>query len=92
MSHHHTSIISTALFTTVDPPLRSSSLSELSSHTESLQTEIVSVLGVTRRVAEECSIQSISDSIEARVSKMNTLSHQLCHVTRVKLRYCQGES
>ncbi len=71
---------------------RSSSLSELTGHIESIQTEIVSVLEVTRRFAKECSIQSISDNIESGVSKMDTLSHQLCHVARVRLHYCQGES
>ncbi len=71
---------------------RSSSLSELTGHTESIQTEIVSLLEVTRRVTEECSIQSISDNIESSFSKMDALSHQLCHVARVRLHYCQGES
>ena len=69
------------LFTTVDH-LRSSSLSELTGHTESIQTEIVSVLEVTRTVVEECTIQSLSNNIKASLSKMSTLSHQLCHVAR----------
>ncbi len=71
---------------------RSSSLSELTGHTMSIQTEIESVLGVTRRVAEECKIQTISDNIRASLSKMSILSHQLCHVARVRLRHCEGES
>ncbi len=71
---------------------RSSSLNELTGYTESIQTEIVSVLEMTRIVAEECSIQSISDNIEASLPKIDTLFHQLCHVARVRLHYCQGES
>ncbi len=70
---------------------RSSSLGELTSHTESIQTDIVSVIEVTRRVANECTIKSISDNIEANLSKLKTSSHQLCQVARVRLRYCEGE-
>ncbi|XP_064385255.1 uncharacterized protein LOC135334125 isoform X2 [Halichondria panicea] len=70
--------------------LRSSSLSELTGHTDSIRTEIASVLVVTRRVVEECTVQSISENMGASLSKMETLSHQLCHVAKVKLRYCLG--
>ena len=47
---------------------------------------------MTRRVVEECTVQSISENIGANLSKMETLSHLLCQVTKVKLRYCQGEN
>ena len=70
---------------------RSSSLSELAVHTDSLKTEVRSVLTITRKVAEECTRHTISESIEANLSKMEALSHQLCQVTMVKLRHCQGE-
>ena len=72
--------------------LRSSSLSELTAHTDSIRTEIKAVLVVTRRVVQECTVQSISENMGASLSKMETLSHQLCHVTKVKLRYCLGEN
>ncbi|XP_064385250.1 uncharacterized protein LOC135334123 isoform X3 [Halichondria panicea] len=70
--------------------LRSSSLSELTAHTDSIRTEIASVLVVTRRVVEECTVQSISENMGASLSKIETLSHQLCHVAKVKIRYCLG--
>ncbi|XP_064389781.1 uncharacterized protein LOC135337743 [Halichondria panicea] len=72
--------------------LRSSSLSELTGHTDSIRTEIASVLVVTRRVVQECTVQSISENMRASLSKMETLSHQLCQVTKVKLRYCLDQS
>ncbi|XP_064404111.1 uncharacterized protein LOC135349511 isoform X2 [Halichondria panicea] len=72
--------------------LRSSSLSELTGHTDSIRTEIASVLVVTRRVVEECTVQSISENMGASLSKMETLSHQLCQVAKVKLRYCLDQS
>ncbi len=81
------------MFTLADR-LRSSSLNELTGHTESIQTEIMSILGVTRRIiTEECAIeiQSVSSNIEASLSEITTLSHQLCHVARVRLHYYQGE-
>ncbi len=87
--HQHLYNVSTLLTT---HHLRSSSLSELTAHTESIQTEIVSVRGVTRKVAEECTIQSISDNIGASLSKMTSLSQQLCQVARVRLPSCQGEN
>ncbi|XP_064384780.1 uncharacterized protein LOC135333688 [Halichondria panicea] len=71
--------------------LQSSSLSELTAHTDSIRTEIKAVLVVTRRVVQECTVQSISENIEASLSKMETLSHQLCKVAKVKLRYCQED-
>ncbi len=83
--------VSTVL-TTHNHHLRSSSLSELTAHTKSIHSDIASVIGVTRKVAEECTIRSISDNIKASLSKMTTLSHQLFHVARVRLRYCQGEN
>ncbi len=73
-------------------PLRSSSLSELTVHTDSIRTEIASVLVVTRRVVEECTVQSISENIGANLSKMEALSHQLCLVAKVKLRHSLGEN
>ncbi|XP_064385076.1 uncharacterized protein LOC135333972 [Halichondria panicea] len=72
--------------------LRSSSLSELTAHTDSIRTEIKAVLVVTRRVVQECTVQSISANMRASLSKMETLSHQLCHVTKVKIRYCLDQS
>ena len=72
--------------------LRSSSLSELTAHTDSIRTEIKSVLVVTRRVVEECTVQSIRANMRASLSKMETLSHQLCMVAKVKLRNCLGKN
>ncbi|XP_064384761.1 uncharacterized protein LOC135333677 isoform X2 [Halichondria panicea] len=72
--------------------LRSSSLSKLTDHTDSIRTEITSVLVVTRRVVQECTVQSISENMGASLSKMETLSHQLCIVAKVKLRNCLDQS
>ncbi len=72
--------------------LRSSSLSELTGHTDSIRTEIKSVLVVTRRVVEECTVQSIRVNMRASLSKMETLSHQLYMVVKVKLRNCLGKN
>ncbi|XP_064388722.1 uncharacterized protein LOC135336790 isoform X2 [Halichondria panicea] len=72
--------------------LQSSSLSELAAHTDSILAEIASVVVVTRRAVNECSIQSISENIAASLSKMETLSHQLCLVAKVKLKHCQNQS
>ncbi|XP_064389764.1 uncharacterized protein LOC135337740 isoform X2 [Halichondria panicea] len=72
--------------------LRASSLSDLTGHTDSIRTEIKAVLVVTRRVVEECTVQSISENMGASLSKMETLSHQLCHVAKVKIRYCLDQS
>ena len=71
--------------------LRSSSLSELAAHTDSILAEIASIVVVTRRVVDECSIQGISENIAAGLSKVETLSHQLCLVAKVKLKHCQSE-
>ncbi|XP_064384748.1 uncharacterized protein LOC135333670 isoform X2 [Halichondria panicea] len=71
--------------------LQSSSLSELTGHTDSIRTEIASVLVVTRRVVQECTVQSISENMGASLSKMETLSHQLCMVAKVKLRNCHED-
>ena len=70
---------------------RSSSLSDLATHTDSIEMEIKTVLEVSRRVAKECTRHAISKRIEISLSKMETLSHQLCQVTKVKLKHCQGE-
>ncbi len=73
--------------------LRSSSLSELAAHTDSIQTEIESVLVVTRRVVEDCTLQSIkSEKIGANLSKIDDLSRQFCMVVRAKRRHCQSEN
>ena len=72
---------------------RSSSLSDLAAHTDSIKTQIKTVLKVSKKVAEECicTKRAISESIEGKLSKMDILSHQLCQVTKVKLKHCQGE-
>ena len=70
---------------------RSSSLSDLAAHTDSIETQIKTVLKVSKKVAKECTRRVISESIEDKLSKMEVLSHQLCHVTKVKLKHCQGE-
>ena len=49
------------------------------------------MLKVSKKVAEECTRKAISKSIEDKLSKMEVLSHQLCQVTKVKLKYSQGE-
>ena len=69
----------------------SSSLGVLAAHTDSIKVEVQTVLSVSRKVAEECSIQSVKDDVVASLSKMEALSHQLCLVTKVKLKHCQGE-
>ncbi len=70
--------------------LRSSSLSELAALTDSIRTEIESVLVVTRRVVEDCTLQS--ENIGANLSKIDDLSRQFCMVARAKRRHCQGEN
>ena len=70
---------------------RSSSLSDLAAHTNSIKTQIKTMLKVSKKVAEECTRRAISLSIEDKLSKMEALSHQLCQVTKVKLKHCQGE-
>ena len=69
---------------------RSSSLSELAVHTDSIKTHVETVLTVSRRVADECTRHAISESIGASLSKMELLSHQLCQIARIKLKHCQG--
>ncbi len=72
--------------------LRSSSLSELRAHIDSIRTEIASVILLTRKIVVECTVQIIRKNMEASLSKMELLSHQLCQVTKVKVRHCQGEN
>ena len=69
----------------------SSSLGDLAEHTDLIKDEVQSVIGVSRKVAEECSIQYIKADIEANLSMMEALSHQLCQVTKVKFKHCQGQ-
>ncbi len=69
---------------------RSSPLSELTAYTESIQTEIASVLRVTRKVAEECTIQSISDDIASSILDALALSHHLWFVSKIRFKYCEG--
>ena len=66
-------------------------MSDLATHTDSIKAEIMIVLKVTRRVAEECTRQTISETIGANLSKVEALSHQLCQVAKVKLKHCRGE-
>ena len=70
---------------------RSSSLSDLAAHTDSIMTQIKTVLKVSKKVAKECTRKTIRKGIEDKLSKIEVLSHQLCQVTKVKLKYCQGE-
>ncbi|XP_064384769.1 uncharacterized protein LOC135333680 isoform X3 [Halichondria panicea] len=70
--------------------LQSSSLSELAALTDSIRTEIESVLVVTRRVVEDCTLQS--ENIGANLSKIDDLSRQFCMVARAKRRHCQDQS
>ena len=70
---------------------RSSSLSDLAAHSDSIKAQIKTVLEVSKKVAGECTRRAISKSIEDKLSKMEVLSHQLCQVTKVKLKHCQGE-
>ena len=71
---------------------RLSSLSELSIRTDAIKTEVVTVVRISRTVAEQCTRPSISENIGASLSTMELLSHQLCQVTKVKLKQCQGDS
>ena len=68
----------------------SSSLRVLAAHTDSIKVEVQTVLSVSRKVAEECSIRSIKDDVVDSLSNIEALSHQLCLVTKVKLKHCQG--
>ena len=52
----------------------------------------MTVVGISKRVTEECARRSVSDSIEASLSEIEVLSHQLCLVTKVKLKHSQGEN
>ena len=85
-------MVARTVFTTDISHLRSSSLSELASHIDSIQTEIASVLQVARRVMEECKVRSISENIGASLSKIEALCHQLCLVAKFKFKHCQGEN
>ena len=49
-------------------------------------------MGISKRVAEECTRPTIRDSIEARLSEIELLSHQLCLVTKVKLKHSAGKN
>ena len=71
----------------------STSLGVLAAHTDSIKVEVQTVFRVSRKVAEECSIQSIKDDVLASLTKMEALSHQLCVtvVTKAKLNYCQSQ-
>ncbi|XP_064388689.1 uncharacterized protein LOC135336766 isoform X2 [Halichondria panicea] len=81
-----------SLMETMTTALQSSSLRDLAAHTDSIRAEIASVVVVTRRVVDECSIRSISENIVAGLSKVETLSHQLYLVAKVKLKHCQNQS
>lgn len=69
----------------------SSTLESLAIQAELIEVEVQSVLDISRKVTEECTIQSIIDNIETNRSKIVMLSHQLCLVTKVKLKHCQGQ-
>ena len=69
----------------------SSSLGVLAAHTDLIKVEVQTVLSVSRKVAEDCSIQSIKDDVVSGLLKMEALSHQLCQVTKVKLKHCEGQ-
>ena len=69
---------------------RSSSLSDLAAHMDSIETQIKTVLKVSKKVAKECTISTIRKSIEDKISLMEVLLHQFCQVTKVKLKHCKG--
>ena len=74
------------------PPSSSSpSLGVLVAHTDSIKVEVQSVIDVSKKVAEDCSILTIKADIEASLSMVESLSHQLCLVTKIKLKHCQGQ-
>ncbi|XP_064385260.1 uncharacterized protein LOC135334127 isoform X2 [Halichondria panicea] len=63
--------------------LQSSSLSELTGHTDSIRTNVRSIRRLARKIVKEC-------NIGASLSKMETLSHKLGRLTEDKLGDCQG--
>ena len=63
----------------------------MNEHIDSIETQIKTVLEVSKKVAEDCTRKAISKSIEDKLSKVKVLSHQLCRVTKVKLKFCRGE-
>ena len=65
--------------------LRSSSLSELTAHTDSIRTNVRSIRRLARKIVKEC-------NIGASLSKTETLSHQLGRLAEDKLGDCQGEN
>ena len=69
---------------------RSSSLCGLSAHTDSIKTEVGTVVRISKKVAEECIRHTISGNIRVSVSKMEVLSHLLCQVSKVKVKNCHG--
>ena len=69
----------------------SSSLEVLVAHADSIKVEVQSVIDVSRKVADECSIPTIKADIEANLAMVEALSHQLCLLTKVKLKHCQGQ-
>ena len=71
---------------------RSSCLTDLAANTDAIENEVAAVVRISRRVAEECTRQIISESIGASLSKMEALSHQLCQVAKVKLKHSQGKN
>ena len=62
----------------------------LTAHTDTIETKVRTILNVSRKVADECTIVSIKADIEASLSMIEALSHQLCQVTKVKLKNCKG--
>ena len=70
---------------------RSSSLGDMATQTDSIKAQIKTVLEVSKKVAKQCTRRAISEEIKVKLSKIMVLSHQLCHVTKVKFKHCHGE-
>ncbi|XP_064389794.1 uncharacterized protein LOC135337749 [Halichondria panicea] len=63
--------------------LQSSSLSELTGHTDSIRTNVMSIRRLAGKIVKEC-------NIGASLSKMETLFRQLGQLAEDKLGDCQG--
>ena len=63
----------------------------MAAHTDLIKSQIKTVLEVSKKVAKQSTRRAICEEIRVKLSKIMSLSHQLCQVTKVKFKHCGGE-
>ena len=68
----------------------STSLEELSQHTDSIHMEVLELINKAEGVAKACTVQFISAEIQTKLPEVKSISRTFNQVAKVRLRHCKG--